>query len=218
MISSQEPISIVCFGDSLTWGFNPVDRSRYGYDLRWPRLMQAELGNTFHVIEDGLNGRTTVYEDPITGDKNGLAHLATTLKVHMPIDILVVMLGTNNLKARFCLSAEDIAQSLSRLLELTTRSECGPEGSPPKVLLMAPPTTGDFAGTPFEAQFLGEKTQAISSKFKETYPPIAAQYGVTFFDTSTVVTASPLDAIHLAPEMQAPLAKAVAAEIRKLVL
>lgn len=217
MISSQEPISIVCFGDSLTWGFNPVDRSRYGHSLRWPRLMQAELGNTFHVIEDGLNSRTTVYEDPITGDKNGLAHLATALKVHMPIDILVIMLGTNNLKARFCLGAEDIAQSLTRLLELATRSECGPGGRPPKVLLMAPPITGNFTGTPFEAQFSGEKTHAISSKFKETYPPIAEQYGAAFFDTSTVVTVSPLDAIHLAPEMQGLLATAVAAEIRKIV-
>ena len=89
--------------------------------------MQVELGPDYYVVEDGVNGRTTAYDDPVMGDKNGLAHLATALKAHKPIDLLVIMLGTNNLKRRFSLTAEEIAQSLLRHLDMATKSDCGPQ-------------------------------------------------------------------------------------------
>ncbi|MEP3045390.1 MAG: SGNH/GDSL hydrolase family protein [Roseibium sp.] len=212
----KDPISVVCFGDSLTRGFNPIDRSRYGHDVRWPRLLQKELGADFYVVEDGLNGRTTVFEDPIMGDRNGLAHLRTALQVHMPIDILVIMLGTNNLKRRFGLSAEEIAQSLQHHIELAKKSNCGPDGNPPKVLLMSPPPLGDMEGTPFVSQFSDRSVQQ-SHRLAEQYQLKAEEFDVAFFDTGTVISTSSIDAIHFDAEPQADLAKAVAEEVRKLV-
>ncbi|MEM5583410.1 MULTISPECIES: SGNH/GDSL hydrolase family protein [unclassified Roseibium] len=214
-VTVKDPISVVCFGDSLTWGFNPVDKSRYGHDVRWTRLLQKELGGGFHVIEEGVNGRTTVFEDPVKGDKNGLRHLEIVRKTHMPIDILIMMLGTNDLQARFAMNADTIAVAMGRLLDFARRPTDDVEGRAPRVLLMAPPPLGPMAGTPFAAQF-SEQSVVESHRLAKCYSDKAADYGAAFFDTGSVISASAVDAIHLDAEPQAGLAVAVAAEVRKL--
>lgn len=215
MSQSGEPINVVCFGDSLTWGFRPGPRTRYGHDVRWTRLLQKELGDGYYVVEEGVNGRTTVFEDPVRGDKNGLAHLATVRKTHMPIDVLVIMLGTNDLQTRFGMTAGAIALAMARLLDYARTPTDDPEGKAPKILLMSPPPLGDFKNSPLEPLFC-EKGQAESRKLKDAYSQIAEQYGAAFFDTGSVVSVSDVDSVHIPPEMQPPLAKAVAAEVRKL--
>lgn len=216
MSEKQEPKSIVCFGDSLTWGFNPKDRSRYGHDVRWTRLLQKELGEGYYVVEEGLNGRTTVFEDPVKGDKNGLAHLATVLESHKPVDLLILMLGTNNLQHRFNMSAAEVTSSMQRLVELAVRPMTGPEGTPPKILLMAPPPANDFMGTVYEDHFLGERTCEISRKLAPLYAQLADDFGISFLDTGKFVSASAVDAIHLDPETQPVLAKAIAEKLREI--
>lgn len=211
----NDPISVVCFGDSLTWGFNPVDKSRYGHDIRWTRLLQKELGSQFYVIEEGVNGRTTVFEDPVKGDKNGLAHLETVRKAHMPIDILVIMLGTNDLQARFGMNAETIAIAIGRLLDFARRPTDDVEGRPPKVLLMSPPPLAPMEGTPYAAQF-SEQSYRESHRLADCYREKAAEYGAAFFDAGTVISASVVDAIHFDAGPQADLARAVAEQVRKL--
>lgn len=211
----SNPLSVVCFGDSLTWGFKPGDRTRYGHTLRWTRLLQQELGNDFYILEEAVNGRTTVFEDPVRGDKNGLAHLATVRKTHMPIDILVIMLGTNDLQSRFNMSAGAIGFAMARLLDYARTPTDDPEGRAPKILLMSPPPLGDFGNSPLEVMF-NETSVAESKKLKDVYAQIAEQYGAAFFDAGSVVSVSTVDSVHLDPEMQAPLAEAVAAEVRKL--
>jgi len=213
---TQQPLTVVCFGDSLTWGFNPVDKSRYGHDIRWTRLLQKVLGPDFYVVEAGVNGRTTVFEDPVKGDKNGLKHLETVRKTHMPVDILVLMLGTNDLQARFGMNAETIAIAMGRLLDFARRPTDDVEGRAPKVLLMAPPPLASMDGTPFAAQF-SEQSVAESHRLAACYRQKAAEYGAAFFDTGSVMSASAVDAIHFDAEPQADLAKAVAAEVRKLI-
>ncbi|PVB62088.1 SGNH/GDSL hydrolase family protein [Labrenzia sp. 011] len=215
MPEGKDPVSVVCFGDSLTWGFNPADRSRYGHDIRWTRRMQRDLGPGFYVLEEGVNGRTTVHEDPVMGDRNGLAHLGTVRRTHMPIDILIIMLGTNDLKTRFSGNAETIATSMGRLLDFARRPTDDVEGRAPKVLLMSPPPLGPLAGTPFAAQF-DDRSYRESYRLAACYRDKAAEYGAAFFDTGTVIAASRLDAVHFDAEPQADLAKAVAAEVRKL--
>lgn len=109
---TADPKTVLCFGDSLTWGFDPrggEDRVRYGFSERWTRRLQAELGSSYYVIEDGLSGRTTVFDDPVIGDMNGLAQLPTALKTHMPLDLVVILLGTNDAKVRFGLNGDEIA-------------------------------------------------------------------------------------------------------------
>jgi lysophospholipase L1-like esterase len=215
MTLAKDPVSVVCFGDSLTWGFKPGARTRYGHDVRWTRLLQKELGDGFYVIEEGVNGRTTVFEDPVRGDKNGLQHLATVRKTHMPIDILVIMLGTNDLQDRFQMSAGAIGFAMGRLLDYARTPTDDPEGKAPKILLMSPPPLGDFKESPLETLF-SERSQTESKKLKDAYALIAEQYGAAFFDTGSVVSVSDIDSVHLSPEMQPPLARAVAEEVRKL--
>jgi len=213
---TPQPLTVVCFGDSLTWGFNPADKSRYGHDIRWTRLLQKELGDAYYVVEEGVNGRTTVFEDPVRGDKNGLQHLASVRKTHMPIDILIIMLGSNDLQDRFALSADAIGLAMGRILYAATQATDDVEGRAPKVLLMAPPPLGDFTGKEYAGVYSNAHGGVQSRRLAGVYETLAQDYGVAFFDAGTVVSASPIDAIHFEAEPQADLAKAVAAKVRKL--
>jgi len=212
----KDPISVLCFGDSLTWGFNPQDKSRYGHDIRWTRLLQKDLGDGFYVVEDGVNGRTTVFEDPVRGDKNGLAHLGTARKTHMPVDILIVMLGTNDLQDRFAMSAGAIGRAMGRLLFAATQPTDDVEGRAPKVLLMAPPPLGDFDVTDYTDIYSNAHGGAQSRLLAGVYARLAEEYGVAFFDTGTVISVSPVDGIHFEAEPQAALAAAIAEKVRAL--
>lgn len=218
MPGENDPISVVCFGDSLTWGFNPVDKSRYAHGVRWTRLLQRELGARFDVIEEGLNGRTTVFEDPVRGDKNGLEHLATVRKSHMPIDVLIIMLGSNDLQDRFRMSADAIGRAMGRLIFAATQPTDDVEGRAPKVLLMSPPPLGDFTGKEFAGVYSNDHGGVQSRLLAGVYAQLAQDYGVAFFDTGSVLSTSDIDAIHFEAEPQADLAKAIADEVRKLVV
>ncbi|WP_420413020.1 SGNH/GDSL hydrolase family protein [Roseibium sp.] len=215
MHSEKDPISVVCFGDSLTWGFVPGKKSRYGHDVRWTRLLQKELGPEFYVIEDGVNGRTTVFEDPVRGDKNGLEHLATVRKSHMPIDILIIMLGTNDLQDRFQMSADAIGLAMGRILFAATQPTDDVEGHAPKVLLMAPPPLGDFTGKEYEGIYSNAHGSEQSKRLADVYRQLTETYGVAFFDTGSVVSVSNVDAVHLEAEPQKDLAKAIAGVVRE---
>ena len=139
---------VLCYGDSNTWGHIPETGGRYGPDVRWPGVLQRELGAACAVIEEGLCGRTTVWDDPIEGYKNGREYLIPCLASHKPLDLVVIALGTNDLKHRFALTAYDIAEGAGVLVDLVHASQAGPENGRPNVLLLAPPplsTLSDYA-------------------------------------------------------------------------
>ena len=217
MTLKKDPASVVCFGDSLTWGFNPTNKSRYGHDVRWTRRLQQELGDGFFVIEEGVNGRTTVFEDPTRGDKNGLAHLMTVRKTHMPIDVLIIMLGSNDLQDRFNMSAGAIGLAMGRLLFAATQATDDVEGRAPKILLLAPPPLGDFTGLEYEGLYSNAHGGVQSRRLAAVYASLAEQYGTAFLDVGSMMSPSPKDAVHFEAEPQAELARAIAAEVRKLV-
>ena len=103
---SDHPAQILCFGDSNTWGYVPLTVDRYPESVRWTGVMAQALGAGFRIIEEGQNGRTTVWDDPLEGDnKNGLRYLPACLESHHPLDLVIIMLGTNDLKARWNLCA-----------------------------------------------------------------------------------------------------------------
>ncbi|MGA2640810.1 MAG: GDSL-type esterase/lipase family protein, partial [Spirochaetia bacterium] len=106
---------ILCFGDSNTWGYDPVTQGRFPGDVRWTGVLQAALGPGFRVIEEGLNGRTTVWEDPVEGDKMGKRHLPPCLESQAPLDLVVLMLGTNDTKERYSAPPADIAAGVGVL-------------------------------------------------------------------------------------------------------
>jgi len=205
--------TILCYGDSNTWGSDPETGDRFPEDTRWPGVLRRALGDGYRVVEEGLPGRTTVWEDPIEGaHKNGRAYLRPCLESHRPIDLVTVMLGTNDLKKRFGVSASDIAQGAAGLAEMALRSGCGPDGSAPAVLLVAPPPVG--ALTDMAEMFEG--SEAKSSMFSGHYRRFAEQCGCGFLDAAEVIVSSDVDGIHLDAGEHRKLGGAVAARIREM--
>jgi lysophospholipase L1-like esterase len=204
--------TILCYGDSNTWGYNPRTQDRFPVAERWTGVLTQELGAEFRVVEEGLNGRTTVWNDPIEGYKNGKAYLIPCLESHRPIDLVVIMLGTNDLKKRFSVSAYDIAQSAAVLVDLVQRSAAGPGGGAPRVLLIAPPVVGKL--TMFAEMF--EDAQAKSGKFSEYYRSVADLYRCEFLDASQVIVSSYLDGIHFEGDQHQRLGKAVAGRVKEI--
>ena len=137
--------TILCYGDSNTWGRDPISESRFGKDVRWPGVLQQELGAGYDVISEGLPGRTTVWTDPIEGHMSGKDYLIPCLNSHKPIDLIIILLGTNDLKHRFAVPAFDIAQGILYLARMIRQSESGPGGEPPLILILIPPPLGKLS-------------------------------------------------------------------------
>ena len=202
--------TILCYGDSNTWGSDPETGERFQEEVRWPGVLRKALGDGYHVIEEGLPGRTTVWEDPIEGDyKAGRAYLRPCLESHRPVDLVTIMLGTNDLKERFGVSASDIAQGAASLAEMALRSGCGPEGEAPVVLLVAPPPVGRL--TEMAQMFAGSEEK--SREFSKRYRYFAEKSGFEFLDAGEVIVSSDVDGIHLDAGEHRKLGEAVAARI-----
>lgn len=203
---------ILCYGDSNTWGYDPVTKDRFDAETRWTRVLARALGPGYEVIEEGLNGRTTVWDDPIEGHKNGKEYLVPCLETHRPLDLVVIMLGTNDLKKRFSLSAFDIAEGAGVLVALTQTSAAGLAGAPPPVLLLAPPPIAEL--TEFADMFEGAGPK--SRKFSEQFARVACERGCAFVDTANIIVSSPVDGIHFEAAEHGKLGEALAATIRGL--
>ncbi len=205
--------TILCYGDSNTWGADPAGGPRFGPDVRWTGVLQRELGERYRVIEEGLNGRTTVWDDPIEPDRNGKSYLVPCLESHEPLDMVTIMLGTNDLKRRFDLSASDIAQGAAHLAHLARRIGRNAAGGSPAVLLIAPPVVTRL--TEYDLMFEGAVEK--SRQFAHYYRLAAGWTEVEFFDAGSVVTSSDLDGIHFAADQHANLGRAVAEQVRRLI-
>lgn len=203
--------TVLCYGDSNTWGFDPETGERFAPDVRWPGV--RGLGEGFRVVEEGLSGRTTVRDDPIEGaHKNGQAYLRAGLESHKPMDLIALMLGTNDLKERFGASASDIAQGAASLAEEVLRSGCGPEGGAPAVLLIAPPPVGRLT----ELAEMFEGSAEKSARFSGHYRHFAGQYECGYLDAGAVAGSNDLDGIHLEADEHRKLGEAVAASVAEI--
>jgi lysophospholipase L1-like esterase len=204
--------TVLCYGDSNTWGYEPASGDRFSEDLRWPGVLARELGSEFRVIEEGLNARTTVREDPVEEYKNGKDYLRPCLESHRPLDVVIIALGVNDLKARFFASASDAADGAGILVTIAQRSGAGPDGSPPVVLLMAPPPVGRL--TELAEMFAGAEEK--SRGFARQYRRVAEKYGCELLDAGEQVRASDLDGIHLEAGEHRKLGEAVAARVKEM--
>ena len=202
--------TVLCYGDSNTFGAATVERpdGRYGPEERWPGVMRAALGPDWLVIEEGLGGRTTVSDDPVEGHwRNGATYLFPCLHTHKPLDVVLVMLGTNDLKARFNKSAWEIAQGVGVLVKAIQAAGVGRNGGVPEIVVIAPAPI--LKKLPFHADmFAGayEKSQACAKAYKA----MAEENGVRFFEAGKVIKSSKFDGFHLDPESHAALGKALA--------
>lgn len=187
---------------------------RLARDVRWPGVLALELAGVADVIEEGLNGRTTVWDDPFTDGRNGRTYLLPCLRSHAPVDVLVVMLGTNDLKAMYRLVASDVAAGAMALVDLALASGTGRDGGAPRILLVVPPGLGE---TTDRSELWGfGAARARSEGLSRLYRIAADLRRVAFLDASAIVTADPADGVHLSTEGHATLAQAIAAAVRPL--
>jgi len=202
---------IVAYGDSNTWGYDPASGERFGPQVRWTGAVAQRLGAPHKIIEEGLNGRTTVHDDPFEPHRNGLTYLAPCLLSHAPLDLIILALGCNDLKHRFGLSAGDIALGAERLLLTVLASNSGPKGRPPEIILVAPPPLA--ALTDFADMFAGgaEKSTVLGAR----YSAVANLHGVGFVDAGEHIRCSPLDGIHFEADQHALLGSAVANAVKQ---
>ncbi len=203
---------IVCYGDSNTWGYDPVSQTRFPSDVRWTGVLSASLGAGYKVIEEGLNGRTTNVDDISFDDRNGKVHLPSRLDTHAPLDLIAIMLGTNDLRARLGRTATDIAQSAAGLGLIARRSQSGIGGRPPEVLLIAPPPVLVVEGSDELLAGAEEK----SAQFAKRYAWFAKRHGLHFFDAGAVIESSPIDGIHFDADNHERLGRAVADRVREI--
>jgi lysophospholipase L1-like esterase len=204
--------SVLCYGDSNTWGYEPASGERFPEDVRWPGVLARELGSEFRVIEEGLNARTTVRDDPVEEYKNGKDYLRPCLESHRPLDLVIVALGVNDLKARFFASASDAADGAGILVAIAQRSGAGPGGNPPAVLLVAPPSVGRL--TELAEMFAGAEEK--SKGFARQYRRVAEKYGCELLDAGELVRSSDLDGIHLEVDEHCKLGEAVATRVKEI--
>jgi len=204
--------TILCYGDSNTWGSDPATGERFGWTERWPGVLRESLGAGYYVIEEGLPGRTTVWDDPVEGYKNGETYLIPCLNSHKPLDLVIIMLGTNDLKLRFSVSAFDIANSAGKLVNIVQKSDAGPGGRAPQVLLVAPPPLGALSDY---AEML-EGGTAKSKRLAGHYQRVAAEYGCQFLDAGSVIVSSDIDGVHFEKGEHHKLGLAVAAQVRRI--
>ena len=204
--------TVLCFGDSNTHGTPPATAldapsDRYGRDTRWPCLMAHRLGADWQVIEEGHPGRTTVHDDPVEGaHRNGLTVLPSLLESHRPIDVVILMLGTNDLKGRFSVNATDIALSLERLIGVIRAHDCGPGGRAPGILLAAPPPIDEVGCLAQMFEGGAAKSRALGAAIAAA----ATRAGVSFSDAGAHIKVSPIDGIHYDKAAHATLADVMA--------
>lgn len=202
---------IVCYGDSNTHGYRAADDGRFGEDERWPRLLESMLGEQYLVLEEGLSGRTTCFTDPIHEGLSGLDYIYPCLMSHEPVDLLIIMLGTNDTKERFGSSAACIALGLKRLVaKAIAATDCW-RGKKPNILIVTPKNIE----REYEAAAVGatmgrgcaEKSEGLAAEYKK----IADLMGCSYFDANTVVTENnKIDYMHLTAEGHHSLASALA--------
>ena len=207
---------ILVYSDSLSWGIVPTTRKRLPFDARWPGVMEIALTEQHHrvrVIEDCLNGRRTVWEDPFKPGRNGLAGLAQRIEINSPLALVILMLGTNDFQTMHPHTAWHAAQGIATLVGTVRQAPIEPGMPIPPILVVAPPAILTPRG-PIAAKFTG--AAAKSAGLADAYRDIAAELGCHFFDAGSVTPASAVDGIHLDADQHARLGRALAAFVAGL--
>ena len=209
--------TVLCYGDSNTWGDKP-DPSvlipvRYSYNERWTGVLRTALGDQYVIIEEGLNSRTTVIDDPLNDGRNGKTYLMPALESHAPLDFVVIMLGTNDLKVRFSLSASEIVWGIETLVQVIRTQLLNIQVTLPKVLVLSPPPVGKLANE--DEKLVWDGAQVKSKQVARLLQASALAHKYDLLDTHAFINAEDLnvDGIHLPLACHKKLGLAVAEKI-----
>ena len=201
---------ILVYGDSLTWGIIPGSRQRLPFDQRWPIVMEGELvaaGRSVRVIEDALNGRRTVWEDPFKAGRSGVAGLEQRIEVNSPLALVLVMLGTNDFQSMHDHNAWHAAQGVAALVRAIRRAPIEPGMPSPRVAVICPPLPGTAKGEMAE-KFRGAERKSVG--LLEAYRQMTHDLECHLFDASAIITTSAVDGVHLDAPQHGVLGKALA--------
>lgn len=194
---------ILCFGDSNTYGYSPVDGQRYGDDINWPGVLGSLLGDRFEVINEGKNGRTIAFDDPYKDGCNGMNDIGTCIEEHEPLDLVIIMLGTNDLKVYFDATPDIVAKNMR---ELCDRVQAKTDA---RIILASPALLGDqIEFSPLHLEF-GRTQVDYSFELAPCFEKIAKDIGAEFIDLAMVAMSSDVDCLHLMPEEHAKVAQAM---------
>ena len=209
--------TLLVYGDSNSHGTPPMPDwdglPRFDRATRWPGVMALALGNAWHLVEEGLGGRTTLHDDPVEGPhRNGALVLPAVLHSHKPLDLVVIMLGTNDLKHAFGMTPREIGDGIEKLVKIVKAAEVGPGGAAPAILIVVPPPV-------LEAGCLAEMFAggaAKSARLPGEFARVALKHGTALLDAGKVIVSSPVDGVHFDAGEHAKLGRAVAAAVENL--
>lgn len=209
---------ILCFGDSLTWGYIPGSGDRFDEDTRWTSVCQKILGEDYLIIEDGLCGRTTCYDTGRNPYQNGREGLGYALLSQKPLDLVVIFLGTNDLEF---VNAPGVATGMDELVRLVInssyvyRTDSPIFNDKPRVLLIAPPYFHEDIDLIMGDTVVTGKSEEIK-KLAALYQKVADKFGAYMIDVSPFAKASPIDCIHIDGDSQKSIGRAIAEKIKQI--
>ncbi|PMS23795.1 GDSL family lipase [Trinickia dabaoshanensis] len=201
---------ILVYADSLSWGIVPGTRQRLTFDARWPGVMENTLrvrGVATRVFEDCLNGRTTAWDDPFRPGRNGIMGIEQVIEMHSPLDLVIVMLGTNDFQTGRAHAARHSAEGIGALIDSVRRAPVEPGMPIPPVLIVVPPAIAMPDG-PVMPKFVGGQDRCVG--LAAAYGDIARAHGCLVFDAGTVTTTSRRDGVHLDADQHIALGEAIA--------
>lgn len=207
---------ILVYSDSLSWGIIPTTRKRLPFEHRWPGVMELSLcamGLRVRVIEDCLNGRRTVWDDPFKPGRNGLVGLAQRIEIHSPLELVILMLGTNDFQSMHAHNAWHSAQGIAALVSAIRNAPIEPGMPVPPILVIAPPAIVKPQG-PIAPKFDGGEEKCVG--LATAYQTVCTEMGCHFFDAGSVVTSSKIDGVHLDLDQHQVLGTAISQFARPL--
>ncbi len=207
---------ILVYSDSLSWGIIPTTRQRLPFDKRWPGVMEMSLNSAdqqVRVIEDCLNGRRTVWDDPFKPGRNGLVGLEQRIEIHSPLALVILMLGTNDFQSMHQHNAWHSAQGILALITAIRTAPIEPGMPAPQILVVAPPAIRTPKG-PIAPKFGGGERKCAGVAF--AYRNVCEEVGCHFFDAGSVITSSNVDGVHLDLEQHLVLGKELSRTVKAL--
>lgn len=206
---------ILVYSDSLSWGIIPMTRNRFAFDERWPGILELNLnaqGKNVRVIEDCLNGRRTMYEDPIKPGRNGLIGLPQRIEVNSPLSLVILMLGTNDFQANHDHTAVDAQHGMRALINAVKTTNLEPGMEMPTILVIAPPPVSQPQGD-IAKKFQGAESKCVG--LANAYQSLCDELNCYFFDATSVTTSSKVDGVHFDMDQHLAFGNAITAFINK---
>lgn len=216
---ADKRLRVVCFGDSNTWGYDPATGTRFDEDTRWTGRLQTLLGDGYRVIECGINGRTTSIDEPFRDCRNGCKGLLYSMEENRPFDLLIISLGTNDLKYEGAMGTSRGMRAILRTALHSGIPDSGNRsafrGGKERILVISPIPLGEGLEKISPDHFFVGK-EAVAARFAELYGPICKEFGVEMLDAAQFAQPSPVDCIHMDAEGHRAIAEAVCKKVQEM--